>query len=98
MFVLLGIYMLERNVNWIYILLKGTRLHRMPKGIFCLAKNLTEVIATIEKDQLKEFYQPTLHKGKVMVIINGLLHCSFCTYFYFAALKSRSDIHTVRIL
>ena len=93
MFVLLGIYMLERNVNWIYILLKGTRLHRMPKGIFCLAKNLTEVIATIEKDQLKEFYQPTLHKGKIMVILNGLLHCSFVTYCYFGAQKSRSDIH-----
>ena len=93
MFVLFGIYMLQRNVNWMYTLLKGTRLHRLPKGIFCLAKNLTEVIATIEKDQLKEFYQPTLHKGKIMVIGNGLLYCSFVTYCYFAALNSRSDIH-----
>ena len=50
-FVLFGIYMLQRNVNWMYTLLKGTRLHRLPKGIFCLAKNLTEVIATIEQDQ-----------------------------------------------
>ena len=78
--------------------MKGTKLHRMPKGIFCLAENLTEAIATIEKDQIKEFYQPSVHKGKILIIANCIFYNCFVTYCYLAALKSRSDLHTVRII
>ena len=71
--------------------LNGTEIHRMPKGIFCMAKNLTEVIRSLEKDQRKEFYHPTLHKGKIGIIINTIIFNSVVTYFFLAALKSRSS-------
>ena len=62
----------------------------MPKGIFCMAKNLTEVIGTMEKDQRKEFYQASLNKGKIFVIVNALLWNIMVTFCFLAALKSRS--------
>ena len=75
---------------WTYgQLLRETELHRMPKGIFCMAENLTEVIGTLEKDQRKEYYHPTLHKGKIAIIFNTFIFNSVVTYFFFAALKSR---------
>ena len=70
---------------WTYgQLLRETELHRMPKGIFCMAENLTEVIGTMEKDQRKG-----LHKGKIPIIVNTFLFNSVVTHFFLAALKSR---------
>ena len=54
-----------------------------------MAKNLTEVIGTMEKDQLNEFFYPTLHKGKILIIVNTFIFNSVVTYFFLAALKSR---------
>ena len=89
-FVFLGIWILKRNISWTFgHLLRGTELHRMPKGIFCMAKNLTEVIETMEKDQLNEFFYPTLHKGKILIIVNTFIFNSVVTYFFLAALKTR---------
>ena len=83
--------MLKRNIMWTFgRLLRGTELHRMPKGIFCMAKNLTEVIGTMEKDQQKEFYHLSSYKGKIFVIVSNFLFNSVVTYFLLAALKSRS--------
>ena len=63
----------------------------MPKGIFCMAKNLTEVIIrSMEKDQRKELYF-TLHKGKVAIICNTIIFISAVTYFFLGALKSGSS-------
>ena len=70
-------------------LLRGTEFQRMPKGIFCMAKNLTEVIGSLEKDQRKEFYNPMLLKGKIYIIISTFIINSVVTYFFLAALKSR---------
>ena len=55
-----------------------------------MAKNLTEVIGTMEKDQQKEFYQASLNKGKIFVIVNALLWNIMVTFCFLAALKSRS--------
>ena len=55
-----------------------------------MAKNLTEVIGTMEKDQRKEFYQASLNKGKIFVIVNALLWNIMVTCCFLAALKSRS--------
>ena len=54
-----------------------------------MAKNLTEVIGSLEKDQRKEFYNPMLYKGKVFIIISTFIINSVVTYFFLAALKSR---------
>ena len=90
-FVFLLFWILKRNLTWTFgHLLRGTELHRMPKGIFCMAKNLTEVIGTMEKDQRKEFYHPTLYKGKIFIIVSTFIINSVVTYFFLAALKSRS--------
>ena len=65
-------YVINRNLNWTYAhLLKGTH-HRMLKGIFCMGKNLTEVMGNIDMqhDQRKEFYVVTLYKGKLFMFIN----------------------------
>ena len=65
-------YVINRNLNWTYAhLLKGTH-HRMLKGIFCMGKNLTEVMGNIDMhhDQRKEFYVVTLYKGKLFLFIN----------------------------
>ena len=89
-FVFLGIWILNRNLSWTFAhLLKGTTFHRMPKGIFCMAKNLTEVIGTMEKDQRKEFFQATLNKGKMFVFVNASLYNIWVTFCFLAALKSR---------
>ena len=89
-FVFLGIYIIKRNIMWTFgHLLRGTEFQRMPKGIFCMAKNLTEVIRSLEKDQRKEYYHPTFHKGKITIIINTFIFNSVVTYFFLAALKSR---------
>ena len=70
-------YVINRNLNWTYAhLLKGTH-HRMLKGIFCMAKNLTEVIENIELHQRKEFYIVTedsiasviLSKAKLLLFL-----------------------------
>ena len=55
-----------------------------------MAKNLTEVIGTIEKDQRKEFFQATLNKGKMFVIVNAILYDIWVIFCFLAALKSRS--------
>ena len=73
------LYVISRNLKWTYAhLLKGT-YHRMPKGIFCMAKNLTEVIGNIDMhhDQRKEFYVVTLYKGKILNFINFFLIFNF---------------------
>ena len=75
------IYVINRNLNWTYAhLLRGT-YHRMPKGIFCMAKNLTEVIENIELHQRKEFYIVTedsiasviLSKAKLLLFLTFLI-------------------------
>ena len=53
-----------------------------------MAKNLTEVIETMEKDQRKEFYHPSLYKGKIFVLFSNFLINSVVIYFFLAALKS----------
>ena len=66
------IYVINRNLNWTYAhLVRGT-YHRIPKGIFCMAKNLTEVMGNIDMqhDQRKEFYVVTLYKGKLFMFVN----------------------------
>ena len=55
-----------------------------------MAKNLTEVIGTMEKDQRKEFFQATLNKGKMFVFVNASLYNIWVTFCFLAALKSRS--------
>ena len=55
-----------------------------------MAKNLTEVIRSVEKDQRKELHF-TLHKGKVAIIFNTIIFTSAVTYFFLGALKSRSS-------
>ena len=91
-FVSLGIWILNRNIIWLFgHLLRGTVLHRMPKGIFCMSKNLTEVIETMGKDQRKEFYNPAFHKAKVAVVANTFMFNLSVTYWFLAALKSRSS-------
>ena len=55
-----------------------------------MAKNLTEVIETMEKDQRKEFYHTSSYKGKIFVLFSNFLINSVVTYFFLAALKSRS--------
>ena len=55
-----------------------------------MAKNLTEVIETMEKDQRKEFYHPSLYKGKIFVLFSNFLINSVVIYFFLAAIKSRS--------
>ena len=55
-----------------------------------MAKNLTEVIRSMEKDQRKELHF-TLHKGKVAIIFNTIIFTSAVTYFFLGALKSRSS-------
>ena len=88
---LLGIYILNRNLSWTFAhLLKGTTFQRMPKGIFCMANNLTEVIGTMAKDKRKEFFQASLNKGKIFVFVNALLWNIMVTFCFLAALKSRS--------
>ena len=61
----------------------------MPKGIFCMAKNLTEVIENIKEDQRKEFYQVTSHRGKVFIIANTLIFDIVVFFFLIATLKAR---------
>ena len=70
-------------------LLHGTNLYRMPKGIFCLEKNLTEIAENIEKDQKKEFNQVTSYRGKIFIIANTLLFDIVITYFFVASLRTR---------
>ena len=83
-------YVLNRNLSWTYVhLLHGSNLHRMPKGIFCLAKNLTEVIENIDKDQRKEFYLVTSYRGKIAVAVNTIVYDLTVLYFFMASLGSR---------
>ena len=74
-------YVINRNLIWTYAhILKGKH-HRMLKGIFCMAKNLTEVIENIELHQRKEFYIVTedsiasviLSKAKLLLFLTFLL-------------------------
>ena len=88
-FVVFGLYVLNRNLNWTYAhLLKGTH-HRIPKGIFCMAKNLTEVIRNMEMDQRKEFYVVTFNKGKIFIFINSFFFNFLVIWCLLQSLKSR---------
>ena len=80
-------YVLNRILSWTYVhLLRGTNLHRMPKGIFCLAKNLTEVIENIEKYQRKEFYSITSSRGTIAAIANTIAF-DIVIIFFFIVIK-----------
>ena len=61
----------------------------MPKGIFCMEKNLSEVIENIKEDQTKDFYQVTSYRGKVFIIANTFLFDMVTIVFLIATLKSR---------
>ena len=65
-------YVINRNLNWTYAhLLKGTH-HRMLKGIFCMGKNLTEVMGNIDMHhERKEFYVLTSSKGRLATLFNS---------------------------
>ena len=93
-FVALGIYILNRNINWTFLhLFDGPNLRHMPKGIFCMEKNLTEVIEdikeNIKEDQRKEFFLVTSYRGKMFIITNTLLHDGVGLYCLLASLKAR---------
>ena len=90
LFIVFGMYVLNRNLSWTYAhLLHGSNLYRMPKGIFCLAKNLTEVIENIDKNQKKEFHQVTSYRGKIAILANTILYDLTVTYFFMASIRSR---------
>ena len=55
-----------------------------------MAKNLTEVLGTMEKDQENEFFQASLNKGKIYAFANASLWNIMVTFCFLAALKSRS--------
>ena len=59
----------------------------MPKGIFCLEKNFTEIAESIEKDQKKGFWTGTSYRGKIFIITNTLLFDIVLTYFFMASLR-----------
>ena len=91
-------YVINRNLIWTYAhILKGTHLHRMPKGIFCMAKNLTEVIENIELHQRKEFYVVTeysiasvmLSKGKLLLYLTFFIFNLIAISCLLLSLKSR---------
>ena len=91
-FVVFGLWVLNRNLSWTYAqLLKGSNLHRMPKGIFCMAKNLTEVIGNVKMDQTKEVYVVTsLYRGKIPMFINTIIYNIVAIACLLLSLKSRS--------
>ena len=62
----------------------------MPKGIFCMAKNLTEVIVNIEPSHRKEFYHVTSYRGKIASAANTFIYDFVVTFFFTATLRSRS--------
>ena len=66
------LYVIMRNLTWTYAhLLKGTH-HRMLKGIFCMGKNLTEVMGNIDMHhERKEFYVLTSSKGRLAALFNS---------------------------
>ena len=89
-FVALGIYIVNRNINWTFLhLFNGPNLHNMPKGIFCMEKNLTEVIENIKEDQRKEFYLVTSYRGKMFLLANTFFHDGVGLYCLLASLKAR---------
>ena len=89
-FVFFGIYIVNRNITWTVVhLLNASNLHKMPKGIFCMAKNLTEVIVNIEPDQRKQFYQVTSYRGKLFMLVNTLIYDMVVTFLFTASLKAR---------
>ena len=89
-FVFLGIHTLNRNINWTFLqLLNKSNFHHMPKGIFCMAKNLTEVFENIKEDQRKEFYLVTSFKGKIFVFATTLFFDIVVIFFLIATLKAR---------
>ena len=89
-FVFLGIYFLKRNISWIFLhLLNESNLHHMPKGIFCMAKNLSEVIENIKEDQRKEFHLVTSYKSKMLIIANTLVFDIVIIFFLIATIKAR---------
>ena len=64
----------------------------MPKGIFCMAKNLTEVAENMNFDQRKEFYHLTSYRGKVLIFMIAFLYDLATLFFYFAAQKAGLSI------
>ena len=90
LFVFFLMYVLNRNLSWTFVhLLHGTNIYRMPKGIFCLERNLTEVIKNIDKSQRKEYYSITSYRGIIGVIANTICFDIVITFFFMASLKSR---------
>ena len=91
-FVVFGFWVLNRNLSWTYAqLLKGSTLHRMPRGIFCMAKNLTEVIGNISADQtMKEFHVVTSYKGKITAFANAFIYNFVAISCFLLSVKSRS--------
>ena len=82
----MAFWILQRNLNWTFAhLLNGTHLDRMPKGIFCMAKNLTQVIESVDEKNRKEFYNVTNIKGKMYVVISAILFDISVVYFYLVA-------------
>ena len=88
-FVFLGIFILKRNINWTLNILNESNFHHMPKGIICMAKNLTEVVENIKEDQRKEFYLVTSFKGKIFVFATTLFFDIVVIFFLIATLKAR---------
>ena len=87
--VVFGLYVLNRNLSWTYAhLLKGKH-YRMQKGIFCMAKNLTEVIENIEMDHRKEFWAVTFYRGKISIISYFIFFNFLAIYFLLSSQKTR---------
>ena len=86
--VLFGAFIIKRNIQWTYHILNGTNLQRMQKGIFCMAKNLTEVEENMKAHERKEFFNATTYKGKVLAFMSTFLFNFALFFFYFAAKKA----------
>ena len=79
----------NRNLSWTYYTVYTDQIHRMSKGIFCMSKNLTEVIENIDKEERKEFWSVTLYKGKLAVLMFTFINILFAISCYVLAQKSR---------
>ena len=79
----------NRNLSWTYFTVYTDQIHRMSKGIFCMSKNLTEVIENIDKEERKEFWSVTLYKGKLAILMFTFFNTLFAISCYVLAQKSR---------
>ena len=87
--VIFGAFIIKRNIQWAYYILQGTNLHTMHKGIFCMEKNLTEVLENMKVDEGKEFFLATSNRGKMLALISTFIFDFALIYFYFAAKIAR---------